>query len=187
MGHQCPNFPARSHQGPPFGHHCQSEGHWYTLRGVYNHLCSQARLRFGSSTFHWLDPWAISIKEWYEAARTWLHWSWLRGWCRIVGWVYIKTGNIPWASQVGGFFHLSLHASWQKNKLQSLVSRTNIGNIIVRGQQEENVTVQIFGLCTADILHRISLAASAMRSFQTHWHQQRIQLSTNPPVQFRDL
>lgn len=71
--------------------------------------------------------------------------------------------------------------------LQHFSAEPWTGNIIVRDEQVENITVHIQylgsvknsdGRCTAGIVCRIGLAASAMRSFQTLWHQQRIQLST---------
>ncbi len=82
--------------------------------------------------------------------------------------------------------HLGLHVSWQKNKLQSMGGGSNIRNITVMGQEVENVTQFTYlgslqnsdGRCTAHIARRIGLAASAMRSFQKLWRQQRTQLST---------
>lgn len=61
-----------------------------------------------------------------------------------------------------------------------------MGPETVIGQEVENITQFTYlgsvqnsdGRCTAVIARRISLAASAMRSFQNLWHQQRTQLST---------
>lgn len=86
--------------------------------------------------------------------------------------------------------HLGLHVSWQKTKLQNLDGMTSADDISVRGHTVEAVDEFVYlgslqtsdGRCLPDITRRIGLAASAMRSLQDVWRQQRTKLETKLAV-----